>query len=142
MTEPAELRPGPEDARTEPRAECTDPVGTHRPTIVWLHGIGQEPAELPAVAARLQLAEAGRRGVYPYGPVRTISPATGAPVRVWYPQNVFALDQVDLPGLLAVRRRLSGLVTREAARISADRVLLAGFSQGALVALTVGLCHP
>src|SRR5882762_10485694 len=102
MTEAAEPRPGPEDARTEPRADWTDPVGPHRATIVWLHGIGQEPAELAAVAARLQLAEAGIRGVYPYGPVRSTSPVTGAPVRVWYPQNVFALDQVDLPGLLAV----------------------------------------
>ncbi|CAL9324856.1 alpha/beta hydrolase [Streptomyces sp. SudanB182_2057] len=52
---------------------------------------------------------------------------------------LFALDRIDVPGLLAVHRPLTALLRAETARIGPGRTVVAGFSQGATVALTLAL---
>ncbi|MFD3590105.1 alpha/beta hydrolase [Streptomyces sp. NPDC058683] len=131
-----------QDFERDLEREETDPVGAHRATVVWLHGVGQVPADLVAVADRLRLADAGVRGVFPRAPVEAPSLLTGLPVPCWFPQSLFALDRIDVTGLLAAHRRLRPLLAAETARIGAERTLVAGFSQGATVALTLALRHP
>ncbi|MGW2642780.1 alpha/beta hydrolase [Streptomyces sp. NPDC001348] len=121
--------------------EEIEPVGAHRATVVWLHGVGQVPGDLMAVADRFSLAAAGVRGVFPRAPVEAPSLLTGLPVPCWFPQNLFALDRIDVPGLLAAHHRLTGLLRRETRRTGSTRTVLAGFSQGATVALTLALRH-
>ncbi|MEU6092222.1 hypothetical protein ABZ865_36725 [Streptomyces sp. NPDC047085] len=121
--------------------EETEPAGTHRATVIWLHGVGQVPGDLRVVAERFGLAEAGVRGVFPRAPVEAPSLLTGLPVPCWFPQNLFALDRIDVPGLLAAHRSLIGLLRAETERIGAARTVVAGFSQGATVALTLALRH-
>ncbi|MFK0173088.1 alpha/beta hydrolase [Streptomyces sp. NPDC090306] len=120
----------------------TEPVGPHRATVVWLHGIGQVPGDLAEVADRLRLDRAGVRGVFPRAPVTAPSLLTGLPVSCWFPQSVLALDRIDVEGLAAVLTPLTALLTAETARVGAARTLVAGFSQGATVALTLALGHP
>ncbi|MEU5183558.1 alpha/beta hydrolase [Streptomyces longwoodensis] len=121
--------------------EVIDPAGPHRATVVWLHGVGQGPADLAAVADRLGLAAAGVRGVFPRAPVEAPSLLTGLPVPCWFPQNLFTPDRIDTPGLLAVLRPLTVLLRQETERIGAARTVVAGFSQGATVAVTLSLRH-
>ncbi|MFJ8142973.1 alpha/beta hydrolase [Streptomyces sp. NPDC096013] len=118
------------------------PQGPHRATVVWLHGIGQVPGDLTAVAERLRLAEAGVRGVFPRAPVTAPSLLTGLPVPCWFPQSVLALDRIDTEGLFAALGPLGALLTAETERIGAGRTVVAGFSQGATVALSLALGHP
>ncbi|WP_405822316.1 alpha/beta hydrolase-fold protein [Streptomyces sp. NBC_01390] len=122
--------------------EEIEPAGQHLATVVWLHGIGQVPGDLAEVAGRLRLAEAGVRGVFPRAPGTAPSLLTGLPVSCWFPQSVLAIDRIDTEGLHAVRRPLAALLAEETERIGAERVVLAGFSQGATVALTLALSHP
>ncbi|MET9406184.1 alpha/beta hydrolase-fold protein [Streptomyces sp. NPDC002935] len=122
--------------------EAIDPAGPHRGTVVWLHGIGQAPGDLAVVTGRFRLAEAGVRGVFPSAPVAAPSLLTGLSVPCWFPQNLLAIDQIDVEGLLAVHRPLATLLKAEAERIGAGRIVLAGFSQGATVALTLALTYP
>jgi phospholipase/carboxylesterase len=121
--------------------ERTEPTGPHRATVVWLHGLGQVPADLAEVAGRLGLAGAGVRGVFPRAPAAEPSPLTGRPVPCWFPQTVLTIDSIDLPGLHAVRAALAEVLAEETRRIGAHRTLVAGFSQGALVALSLALGH-
>ncbi|MGW2781569.1 alpha/beta hydrolase [Streptomyces populi] len=121
--------------------ETTDPTRPHRGTVVWLHGIGQAPGDLMAVTQRFRLAEAGVRGVFPRAPVAAPSLLSGLAVPCWFPQNLLAIDRIDVEGLLAVHRPLSALLDAEADRIGAGRIVLAGFSQGATVALTMALTY-
>ncbi|MFF6990349.1 alpha/beta hydrolase [Streptomyces sp. NPDC010273] len=121
--------------------EEIDPGGPHRGTVVWLHGIGQVPGELAAVAERLRLAEAGVRGVFPRAPVTAPSLLTGLPVPCWFPQSILALDRIDVEGLFAVLPVLTALLSAETERIGAGRTVVAGFSQGATVALSLALRH-
>ncbi|MFJ8793514.1 alpha/beta hydrolase [Streptomyces sp. NPDC102462] len=125
-----------------PEYEEIEPGGPHRGTVVWLHGIGQVPGELAAVADRLRLAEAGVRGVFPRAPVTAPSLLTGLPVPCWFPQSILALDRIDVEGLFAALRPLTALLTAETERIGAGRTVIAGFSQGATVALSLALGHP
>ncbi|MFD6553630.1 alpha/beta hydrolase, partial [Streptomyces sp. NPDC058398] len=122
--------------------ETSDPARPHRGTVVWLHGIGQAPGDLMAVTQRFRLAEAGVRGVFPRAPVAAPSLLSGLAVPCWFPQNLLALDRLDVEGLLAAHRPLAKLLEAEAERIDAGRIVLAGFSQGATVALTMALTYP
>ncbi|MFF3446375.1 alpha/beta hydrolase [Streptomyces sp. NPDC002667] len=121
--------------------ETTDPERAHRGTVVWLHGIGQTPGDLMAVTQRFRLAEAGVRGVFPRAPVSAPSLLSGLAVPCWFPQNLLAIDRIDVEGLLAVHGPLATLLEAEADRIGAGRLVLAGFSQGATVALTMALTY-
>lgn len=122
--------------------EEIEPDGPHRGTVVWLHGIGQVPGDLAAVAGRLRLGEAGVRGVFPRAPVAAPSLLTGLPVPCWFPQSILALERIDAEGLMAVHRPLAALLAAETGRIDAGRTVVAGFSQGATVALTLALRYP
>lgn len=111
-------------------------------TIVWLHGLGQDSASLVPLAHRLGLAQSGVRSVFPRAPRRATTMLSTGPVRAWFDQKVSKFDQIDLPSLLAVEKRLHDLALSESARVGPGRVVIAGFSQGAAMALIVGLRHP
>ncbi|MGW7381542.1 alpha/beta hydrolase [Streptomyces sp. NPDC054794] len=119
--------------------EEIEPAGAHRATVVWLHGVGQVPGDLVAVADRFGLAAAGVRGVFPRAPVEAPSLLTGLPVPCWFPQSLVALDRFDVRDVLAAHRALTELLRAETGRIGAGRTVVAGFSQGATVALTLAL---
>ncbi|SDT60920.1 phospholipase/carboxylesterase [Streptomyces sp. TLI_053] len=125
--------------------EVVEPVGRHRATVLWLHGLGQGPESLVEVADRLELDRAGIRGVFPQAPLRPIGRVSGDPVRAWFEQDVFALENpgpASLPGVLAIERRLRAVLDEETARVGPGRTVVAGFSQGALMALVLALRYP
>lgn len=119
-----------------------DPADGAVAGVVWLHGIGQDPSSLTAVATRLKVPEMGFRGAFPEAPVLGVGEITGAPVRAWYEVSVFALDKADMPGLVSMADRLDRLIAQECERVGSERLVVAGFSQGAVMALALGLRYP
>ncbi|WP_370947282.1 alpha/beta hydrolase [Amycolatopsis sp. cg5] len=122
--------------------ELLEPEGAHTATIIWLHGIGQDNDALLPIAEKLGLARAGVRGVFPRAPERLRSKTKNIPVRAWFDQNIYNLGDADLDTLAAAESQLRQLVAAEAEQVGADRVLLAGFSQGAAMALLTALRYP
>lgn len=118
------------------------PVGDHRASVIWLHGMGQDSHTVASVAQDLDLANAGVRSICPRAPEQSASVMTGVPVRAWMDQHVLALDEVDLDTLAATEAKVRRIVAAEAARVGASRVAIAGFSQGATMALITGLRYP
>lgn len=108
-------------------------------SVVWLHGMGHGPEHMAEVAERLALPKAGVRGVFPCAPAQAVSPLTGRTSTVWFRQSVDRLWQADLPTLRAAEHHVRDLLDAEVERFGADRVALAGFSQGAVTALYAGL---
>jgi phospholipase/carboxylesterase len=120
-------------------AEARSP---ERLSVIWLHGMGQDTADAAAVVDRLGLAEQGVRAVFPRAPAQAKSPITGARTRAWVDQSVLKLGQTDPATLAATELGLRRLIEEEAKRVGSERVVLAGFSQGAAMALYTALRYP
>ncbi|WP_105970777.1 alpha/beta hydrolase [Streptomyces geranii] len=124
--------------------DVIDPPGRPEATVIWLHGMGQDSGTLAPVAHRTGLTRPGSRvrHVFPRAPRQSPGLAGGVPARAWFRQRVFSLKHADLPTLLATEQALHRLVSTESALTGPKRVLLAGFSQGASMALITALRHP
>jgi phospholipase/carboxylesterase len=113
-------------------------------TIIVLHGLGADGNDFVPVAQELAVAAAlPVRFVFPHAPIRPVTVNGGHRMRAWY--DVLGLDLVrseDEAGLRESQVAIEALIARERGRgIQAARIVLAGFSQGAAMALQVGLRH-
>lgn len=110
--------------------------GTPAGSVVWLHGLGADGHDFAPVVPELGLP---LDYIFPHAPVRPVTVNGGMPMRAWY--DILSLDRdarVDERGLAESARQVETLITREVER-GAERVVLAGFSQGGSLALTVGM---
>ena len=110
--------------------------------VVWLHGLGADGHDfVPLVPELVRPEWPALRFVFPHAPVRAVTINNGARMRAWY--DIVGLDfptRADSQGVDQSIAQASALIDREHARgIPAERVLLAGFSQGGAIALAAGL---
>jgi phospholipase/carboxylesterase len=115
---------------------------TPRASVIWLHGLGADGHDFEPIVPELHLpAELPLRFVFPHAPVRPVTLNGGHPMRAWFDIVKIGLHQPrDLAGMQASRTAVEALVARERERgIPAERIVLAGFSQGGSVALFTGL---
>lgn len=111
-------------------------------TVLWLHGLGADGNDFaPIVPELLRPHWPDLRFVFPHAPVRPITINNGVRMRGWYDiVGMDIADRADMGGVDASVREIEVLIQREHQRgIPAERVLLAGFSQGGAVALSLGL---
>ena len=115
-----------------------------RASIIVLHGLGADGNDFVPVAQELDLAAVGDvRFVFPHAPVIPVTINGGHEMRAWY--DILGADLVQREDEKGLRRSLAqveALIVREKSRgIPAERVVLAGFSQGCAMALLTGLRH-
>jgi phospholipase/carboxylesterase len=106
--------------------------------VIWLHGLGADGHDFePIVPEIVRGGERAWRFVFPNAPLRPVTINGGMPMRAWY--DLTGLDRKaaeDVNGFRDTDVRIRQLIAREAERgVPADRVVLAGFSQGAAVCL-------
>lgn len=122
-----------------------EPQGEHRASVIWLHGLGADGHDFEPVVPELQLpADVGVRFIFPHAPVRPVTINGGMEMRAWYDIKQISPDgPEDDAGIEAARAEVEALVAAEKqAGIPAERIVLAGFSQGGAIALHTGLRHP
>ena len=129
---------------SEPTLECleldagpgTEPAGT----VIWMHGLGADATDFVPVIDLLDLS-ARLRFVFPNAPVRPVTINGGMAMRAWYdidPSQPSASDG----DIHESATQIAELVSREEQRgIGPEQVVLAGFSQGGVIALQLGLRH-
>ncbi len=113
-------------------------------SVIWLHGLGADGHDFEPVVPMLGLPEKlPVRFVFPHAPVRPVTINAGFRMRAWYDiKAISASRDQDEEGITDAARRIAALIDRERARgIAAARIVLAGFSQGAAMAMHVGLRH-
>jgi len=113
-------------------------------TIVILHGLGADGNDFVPIAQELDLAEAGPvRFVFPHAPVIPVTINNGYRMPAWY--DILGMDRgtrEDEAGLRKSMNEIEEVLEREKRRgIPADRIVLAGFSQGCAMALMTGVRH-
>ena len=120
-----------ETIEIEPRP---DAVGS----VIWLHGLGADAHDFEPIVDLLDLDQP-IRFVFPNAPVRPVTINAGAEMRAWYDIDPGA----PLSGEQDIRDSadaLASLVKVEVDRgIANDKITLAGFSQGGVIALQLGL---
>jgi len=113
--------------------------------VILMHGLGADGHDFEALVPELELPESPAiRWVFPHAPVRPVTLNGGMRMRAWY--DILAIDRgaaEDETGIREARDGIRTLVERERERgIAADRVVLAGFSQGGAMALFTALREP
>ncbi|WP_026133049.1 alpha/beta hydrolase [Janthinobacterium sp. CG3] len=113
--------------------------------IIWMHGLGADGNDFVPLVRELDLSGlAGIRFVFPHAGVMPVTINGGYEMRSWY--DIVATDltrREDESGLRASQSQIEALIAREKARgIPAERIVLAGFSQGCAMTLQTGLRHP
>jgi phospholipase/carboxylesterase len=113
--------------------------------IIWLHGLGADGHDFePIVPEIVRRGERAWRFVFPNAPVRPVTINGGMPMRAWY--DLKGLDRKaaeDVSGFHETDVQIRQLIAREGERgIQANRVVLAGFSQGGAVSLYTALRCP
>ncbi len=117
-----------------------DPGGTAG-SVIWLHGVGADAHDFEPVVPLLPLNRP-LRFVFPNAPVRPVTINAGMEMRAWYdidPGNPLSGDS----DIQSSAKAIAGLVEREHDRgVPYDGITLAGFSQGGVIALELGLSFP
>ena len=126
-------------------AVILNPSGSHRASIIWLHGLGADGHDFENIVPELGLSEdLGIRFIFPHAPERPVTINGGMVMRAWYdikdPDLSKQPDKVDFE---ASASTIGNWIDREIeAGISANQIILAGFSQGGAISLHCGLFYP
>lgn len=110
--------------------------------ILWLHGLGADGNDFaPIVPQLLRPGWPDIRFVFPHAPMRPVTINAGMRMRAWYDIRSLSLEQrSDEAGVRESIVALEALIAREQERgIDAQRVILAGFSQGGAIVLATAL---
>ena len=112
-----------------------------RASIIWMHGLGADGNDFAPLADEIELPM-GVRYIFPHAPTMPVSINGGYVMRAWYDISDVAIRREDEAGVRASQRSVETLLAREKARgVPANRIVLAGFSQGGAIALHTGLRH-
>jgi phospholipase/carboxylesterase len=113
--------------------------------VIWLHGLGADGHDFePIVPEIVRPRERAWRFVFPHAPVRPVTINGGMSMRAWY--DLKGLDRrapEDVSGFRDTDVRIRQLIAREGEHgIAANRIVLAGFSQGGAVSLYTATRFP
>ncbi|HEY5957429.1 MAG TPA: hypothetical protein VIV60_12775 [Polyangiaceae bacterium] len=129
------------------------PTSRESPLVILLHGYGAPGDDLISLADEIT-APQGTRFLFPHGPIdleSTMGPGSGA--RAWWPIDMVRMQvalmtgQLDalanelLPGLQASIGPITSFVRAASERfeLPTSRIVLGGFSQGAILSLAAAL---
>jgi len=113
-------------------------------TVIWMHGLGADGWDFVPIVRELPLPQdLHLRFIFPHAPVRPVTINNGHEMRAWYDITMNDISRVpDEAGIRESQASIEALIAREEKRgVYADRIVLAGFSQGGAIALQAGLRH-
>jgi phospholipase/carboxylesterase len=122
------------------------PTSTHTYSVIWLHGLGADGHDFESIVPSLNLAaEANIHFIFPNAPIQSVTINNHMKMRAWYDILDISLEEhtVDIAGIYQSAELVNQLIQKEIDKgILAKNILLAGFSQGGVIALHVGLRYP
>ena len=107
-------------------------------TIIWMHGLGADAHDFEPIVPMLNLATP-KRFVFPNAPVRPVTINGGMEMRAWYDIDL-SNPTVGTADIRESAEDVRALITREMEQgVPEERIVLAGFSQGGVIATYLGL---
>jgi phospholipase/carboxylesterase len=111
-------------------------------SVIWLHGLGADGWDFVPIVHELNLPEdLAVRFIFPHANKQAVTVNGGAVMRAWYDIALDGLERkTDEPGVRQSGKLLDALIANERSRgMEAKDIVLAGFSQGGVIALHAGL---
>ena len=132
------------DTDTLDCVEINPPAGAAA-VVIWLHGLGADGHDFEPIVPELRLpADLPVRFVFPHAPERAVTINLGMVMRAWY--DILEMDvrrRVDTGNIRASAQHLEKLIQREINKgMPSERIVVAGFSQGGVIALHTALRYP
>ena len=122
-----------------------EPAAPANAAVIWMHGLGADGHDFEPVVPEFDLPPSLHvRFIFPHAPYRPITINGGHVMRGWYDiAELNSLRQEDAVGIRASAHAIEALLAQQiASGIPAQRIILAGFSQGAALALHTALRYP
>lgn len=121
-----------------------DPTGPATKSVIWMHGLGADGHDFVPIVPELRLPTTlGVRFIFPHAPVIPVTINNRYEMRAWfdiYEANIAA--RIDETGIADSVALINQLIAKEISRgIASEQIILAGFSQGAVIALMTGLTY-
>ncbi len=109
--------------------------------IIWMHGLGADGNDFVPIVNELSLPQGLQiRFVFPHAPERPVTINNGYVMRAWY--DISNTSSEDESGIRDSQQAINALIAQEIQNgIASENIILAGFSQGGVMALQVGLRH-
>jgi phospholipase/carboxylesterase len=127
--------------------DCIEVTTNENPkaAVIWMHGLGADGSDFVPIVRELDLTGCpGIRFIFPNADSIPVTINGGYVMPAWY--DILAMDLVrkeDEVGLRKSQKQIDALIEREIERgISAEKIVLAGFSQGCAMTLQTGLRFP
>lgn len=113
----------------------------HTHTIIWMHGLGADGNDFVPIVNELKLPQGKQiKFIFPHAPERPVTINNGYFMRAWY--DISNTNCEDELGIRNSQKAIDALIDNEIQNgIVSHNIILAGFSQGGVMALQVGIRH-
>jgi phospholipase/carboxylesterase len=113
--------------------------------VIWLHGLGANGHDFEPIVSELKLPPSVRaRFIFPHAPIQAVSLNNGMQMPAWY--DIYGLEmnsKEDVTGIEKIYTEIATLIQQQIDNgIAANKIVLAGFSQGGALSLYAGLNYP
>jgi phospholipase/carboxylesterase len=114
-------------------------------SVIWLHGLGADGHDFEGVVPELSLNKKSNINfIFPNAPIQAVTINGGMQMPSWYDiLDATLAREVAIDDIYTSAAHIERLIQREIDKgIKAENILLAGFSQGGVIALHTGLRYP
>ena len=118
------------------------PPQTATSAVIWLHGLGADGHDFEGIVEQLELPQDHQtRFIFPHASVHPVTINGGMEMRSWYDiRSMDMMNDIDINGINRSSAQIFDLIkTQMAQGIEPKNIVLAGFSQGGLIALHAAL---
>jgi phospholipase/carboxylesterase len=122
-----------------------NPASVVKKSIIWMHGLGADGNDFAPIVPEFRLPPTlGVRFIFPHAPIMPVTLNNGYEMRAWFDIHSPELHiNIDYEGIERSIQAINTLIRHEISRgITPDNIMLAGFSQGAVMSLATGLLFP
>lgn len=122
-----------------------DPIGQPIRAIIWLHGLGADGHDFTPIVPELELPSTlGIRFIFPHAPIMPVTINQGYEMPAWF--DIYSASiaaKIDNQGIANSIQQINAIIEAQTKDgITPNNIILAGFSQGAVIALATGLSFP
>ncbi|ORU92639.1 MAG: carboxylesterase [Cycloclasticus sp. symbiont of Bathymodiolus heckerae] len=116
-----------------------------RSSVIWLHGLGASGNDFAPIVPELGIQdELGIRFVFPHAPTMPVTINNGMVMPAWYDiSEMDLMKRADAEGIQQSTSTITDMINDEIAMgIDPSKIVIAGFSQGGVIAFDAGIRFP